>query len=255
MIEFLRNLISNQFFQGTAGFFGVFFVLFAVIVVTLVIVLYALRSVGLYTIAKRRGIRHGWVCWLPLGDVWIQGSIADQYLYVAKGKVRNYRKILAASTILMALLSLGLTLSTSGTALGIISEGGVLAGAALAFALIFRVLIFVISLILQIGTYIVMYHIFASCNAKGAILYFLLSFFVPMLYPIFIYSNRIWDMGMPPRKEAVTAEEIPEAPVEAIAEEIREEEPAEETPEEVPVEEIPVEESAPEEETNEEIPQ
>ena len=255
MIDFIKNLISNQFFQGTAGFFGVFFVLFAVIVVTLAIVLYALRSVGLYTIAKRRGIRHGWVCWLPLGDVWIQGSIVDQYLYVAKGKVRNYRKILVASTILLALLSIGLTLSTSGTALGIISEGGVLAGAALAFALIFRVLIFVTSLVLQISLYLVMYHIFASCNGSAAIMYFLLSFFVPMLYPIFIYSNRIWDMGMPPRKEAVAAEEIPEASVEVIAEEIQEEESAEETPEEAPVEEIPAEESAPKEETNGEAAQ
>lgn len=251
MVEFIQNLIGNQFFQGTAGFFGVFFVLFAIIVVTLVIVLYALRSVGLYTIAKRRGIRFAWICWLPLGDVWIQGSIADQYLQAAKNKTRNYRKILAFSTVLLSLFSLGLTLSTSGTALGIISEGGALAGAALAFALIFRVLIFVTSLILQIGTYFVMYYIFASCNAKGAILYFLLSFFVPMLYPIFVYSNRIWDMGMPSQKEETVAEVIPEAPVEEIqaeetaveetaAEEIAAEEtPAEEIPEEEPAEEQP----------------
>ena len=206
MIELIKNLLANDWFQGTAGFFGVFFFLFAGIVATLAVVLYALRSVGLYTMAKRRGIRAAWVCWLPIGDVWIQGSLADQYLYVKKGKIRSYRTILTVSSLLVVLLTVGSILSSSGTALGVAAEGGVLAGAALAFTLIFRVLTFVASLIIQICLYLVMYHIFASCNAQGAILYFLLSVFVPMLYPIFIYSNRIWDMGMPPRKEEVEAE-------------------------------------------------
>ena len=69
------------------------------------IVSYVLRSVGLYTIAKRRGIHHPWLAWLPIGDAWIMGSISDQYQYVAKGKIRNRRKVLLGLNIAMFALS------------------------------------------------------------------------------------------------------------------------------------------------------
>lgn len=32
------------------------------------LVFYIFESLGLYTIAKRRGIRHPWLSWVPLGN-------------------------------------------------------------------------------------------------------------------------------------------------------------------------------------------
>ena len=55
---------------------------------------YILSSVGLYTIAKRRGIENPWMAWIPMANYWTMGCISDQYQYVVNGKVRNKRKTL-----------------------------------------------------------------------------------------------------------------------------------------------------------------
>jgi len=74
----------------------------------LTIVMYILQSLGIYTIAQRRGIRNPWMAWLPVTNMWILGSIADQYRYVACGQIRNRRKVLLGMSI--AMLALGLLL-------------------------------------------------------------------------------------------------------------------------------------------------
>ena len=72
------------------------------LVVSLVMVIF--QGVGLYTMAKRRGIKHAWLAWIPVGNSWLVGCIADQYRYVAKGEVKNRRKILLALSIVGAVL-------------------------------------------------------------------------------------------------------------------------------------------------------
>ena len=44
------------------------------------ILLWVLASIGLTTIANRRGLHNGWLSWLPVGYDWTIGNIADQYL-------------------------------------------------------------------------------------------------------------------------------------------------------------------------------
>ena len=41
------------------------------------IVSYVLSAVGIYRIAKRRGIHHAWLAWVPVGNSWLLGSISD----------------------------------------------------------------------------------------------------------------------------------------------------------------------------------
>ena len=94
---------------GTGAFFStviiVYFVVFLLSYAYSILV-YILQSLGLYTIAMRRGIRHPWLAWVPFGIHWILGSIADQYQYVAKGKVKNRRKVLLGLMIALAVLVL-----------------------------------------------------------------------------------------------------------------------------------------------------
>lgn len=74
--------------KGTA--FGVFAVIYGVIfLVSLAFsaVTYILQSLGLYTVAKRRGINNPWLAWLPIGNVWILGSI--QICIRQKQKIRQ----------------------------------------------------------------------------------------------------------------------------------------------------------------------
>lgn len=74
------------------------------------IVAYVLTALGMYSIAKRRGIKNPWLAWIPVADMWVLGCISDQYRHVAKGQVCNKRKSLLILTIVgfvLMLFSLG----------------------------------------------------------------------------------------------------------------------------------------------------
>lgn len=38
---------------------------------------FVFTAVALYTLAKNRGIRHPWLAWIPVANVWILGSLSD----------------------------------------------------------------------------------------------------------------------------------------------------------------------------------
>ena len=72
---------------------------------------YVLSSLGLYTLASRRGIGNAWLSWVPVLNIWIIGSLSDQYQYVVKGKVKSKRKsllILNIVNMLIALIMVGI---------------------------------------------------------------------------------------------------------------------------------------------------
>jgi len=70
----------------------------------MVIAAYVLTALGLYTIAKRRGIKRPWLAWIPVADMWLLGCISDQYRYVARGQVQNKRKTMLILNIVWMLL-------------------------------------------------------------------------------------------------------------------------------------------------------
>ena len=88
---------SDVGMAGASGIIGILlavYMLIAFVSFAFSVASYILYSMGLYTIANRRGIHNGWLAWLPVGDAWILGSISDQYQYVVKGKIRNRRKVM-----------------------------------------------------------------------------------------------------------------------------------------------------------------
>lgn len=66
---------------------------------------YIFLAVGLYTMAKRRGIRNPWLAWIPVANMWLLGCLSDQYQYVALGQQKNKRKTLLALEIVVLVLS------------------------------------------------------------------------------------------------------------------------------------------------------
>ncbi len=80
------------------------------------ILLFAIAHVlmgwGLHALAKRRIIRYAWLAWLPIGNLWILGSLADQYCTVVKNQEKSNRRIrifwisLVALVLLIALIVL-----------------------------------------------------------------------------------------------------------------------------------------------------
>ena len=91
----LEELLSNPAGIAIAGM-GL---LVAFVVLACFVVMYVFQSIGLYTIAKRRGIANPGLAWVPVAYSWILGSVSDQYQYVVRGKVCNRRKILLGLAI------------------------------------------------------------------------------------------------------------------------------------------------------------
>ena len=82
--------------------------------------LYILQALGLSTIAKRRGISHAWLAWIPFGSAWILASISDDFKARRNGKKGKLRIALLALTVAVAVLSavtLGTMLATLGSVL------------------------------------------------------------------------------------------------------------------------------------------
>lgn len=69
------------------------------------VVLYAVQAIGLQTIANRRGIRFGWLAWVPLVSLWVLGAIADDFMQKARGKRCKMRGILPGLVAVMLVLS------------------------------------------------------------------------------------------------------------------------------------------------------
>lgn len=217
---------AEDAFAGAMGgtFLAVFLIIYFVgifLSLAFSIACYVLHSLGLYTIAGRRGLRHKWLAWLPVGNAWLLGSISDQYQYLVKGKVKHCRRWLLFLNIVVLAIYFGSLGSTIGAML--FSD---YAAAAIIQALGGWLVLIAVLMVFGVLRWMAYYNLFRSCQPSNAILYLLLSIFVPVTQPFFVFFARKKDLGMPPRKQppvAPVAEEIVEETVEEIPEEPEEE--------------------------------
>ena len=194
-----------------AATFMVIYFVFILLVYAYSIVTYILNSLGLYTIAMRRGIRRPWLAWIPLGMDWILGSIADQYQYVAKGQVKNRRKVLLAlgiAIVVLYLVMMGamMALMINGISAGFnmaIVESQMITPAIVMLVSILVMLI--VAVVMTVYQYICYYNLYQSCNPNHDATFLVLSIFFSFLTPFFVFALRKKDLGMPPKKSEVSA--------------------------------------------------
>ncbi len=195
-----------QEFPELEGFLGIVLgVYLAIMLIAMLFSLtcYILQSLGLYGIAKRRCIRRPWLAWLPVGNMWILGSISDQYQYVAKGKVRNTRKVLMV--IMIALYVLSVICSVSAISVFVKAVSGFSSGELLAGAVTVsgaQILVVVLAIVGAVFQYIAYYNLFKSSVPEDATLFLVLGIFFSVALPFFVFNCRKKDYGMPPRKAA-----------------------------------------------------
>lgn len=205
---------DEVFTTGGDRFFAIFmtvYIVFFLVMYAYSILVYILHALGLYTIAMRRGIRHPWLAWVPLGDVWILGSIADQYQYVAKGRVKNRRKVMiglsiAVFVVLFVILGalIALLFTTIGSEFSMsVDESQMLVP--LIVMLASYVLMMIIALVLTVMEYVCYYNLFQSCDPNNGTVFLVLSIFFSFLLPFFVFAVRKKDLGMPPRKSVEPA--------------------------------------------------
>lgn len=226
--------------EGVAGFMLVFMLVFYLLIFAFAIVTYILNALGMYAIAKRRGIHHPWLAWIPVADMWLLGSISDQYQYVAKGRVRSRRKVLLGLTIgmfasLVPMFFSAVAAAVSAAAGSAASDA--MLGASVAVVLLTYFVLIVLAIILAVFQYIALYDLFASCDPGNAVTYLVLSIFLGVVLPFFVFICRNKDYGMPQRKSVHPIQPVsaPQDTPVAIPE------PAEVEEVSVPVQEEPVE--------------
>ena len=170
---------------------------------------YVLTSMALYSLASRRGIGKAWLSWVPILNVWIVGSLSDQYRYVVKGQYKSKRKILlilklvSVIFVLAALIAGGFLVADVirtmmygirmeavlsqilGPVLGIAGLVLPMFGLAIASAVIY---------------FMALYDVFQSMDPANGVMFLVLSILFPVTEPFFLFFNREKDKGMPPRR-------------------------------------------------------
>ena len=187
---------------------------------------YVLTGVGLYTMAKSRNIRSPWLSWVPGLNVWILGSLADQYRYVAKGQKKARRWILLGLKIagwVISLIALSLSIATITKliigffdAATVISEEAILNGILkwLMKSTGFFLVMIPVTVTFTVFHFIALYDLYLSCEPRNAVLYLVLSILFGVTQPFFLFFCRNKEEGMPPRK----ARQQPEVQAEPVRE-------------------------------------
>ena len=174
---------------------------------------YVFCALSLYTIAQRREIRNPWLAWIPVVNVWILGSISDQYRYVVKGEVKAKRKVLLVAAILNVILSLAVSVRAIAVVISTVS--GLMQGASqesmmrilfdgLGSSLLLSIPGMILSIVGLVFELMALYDVYTSCEPANNVLYLILSI-IPGLStitkPLFLFLSRDKDGGMPPRRK------------------------------------------------------
>ena len=175
---------------------SVLLILLGVLAVALLVsvIFWIISSLSLQSIARRRGIRNAWLAWVPIGNQWILGSIADQYQHLIQGKITSRRKILLWLSVVYFVVAV---------------VGGVISGVTGALArteeqvMVFSVVNLVSSLggmVLGITVMVFFqmcnYDLYRSCNPKNATVFLVLGIIIPVCEPFFYLACRNKDLGM-----------------------------------------------------------
>ena len=180
---------------------------------TLSLAAYVFTALAIYTIAQRRGIKKAWLAWVPVVNVWILGSISDQYRYVVKDQVKSKRKVLLGLNLANAVFTVAVSVSLIVTGISIFNAAlhhaaeeqlGWIAMRGIGITLLLCLPMLVLSLIAFVFRAIALYDLYTSCDPQNNALYLILSL-IPgisqITQPLFLFLCREKDEGMPPRRE------------------------------------------------------
>jgi hypothetical protein len=227
---------AQQFVGAVAGVL----IVAAILIVLINIVLYVLKSLGLYAIATRRGIACAWLVWLPVGCEWITASLADQYRKVTSGKATIRRFII----VVLAVISIGLTSITTTTVSdktddilelvehtaersGFVDEEDALAFVGGFFEELSEIvgdftliaaLAGVVAFASNVYWFVCAGDVYASCCPKNGTMMLVLSIFMPILAPFFFFCNKEKDAGMVPANKPQPQHVAPAEPTAPVYE-------------------------------------
>jgi len=216
---------------GTAGIVTGILLIVYLILMAYAIVALVLNAVGMYRIAKRRGIHHAWLAWIPIASNWLLGSISDHYQYVAKQKVTKRRKTLLILSIIQVVFSFVLGGGVAALVIASMNDASMVGSILLVALLVISYLAVIgLAIAIMVFGYIASFDLFRSCRPENDVLFLVLGIFLGTA--IFVFACSGYDKGMPARRPAphppAQTPAEPEMPAEEAA-------PAEPVQEEIPV--------------------
>lgn len=205
----MGNLLLMEELEG--GIFWAVYLFYMLIALAWPVATYVLQSLGFYNIAKNRGIKNPWLSWLPIGESWILGCIADQYRYVAKGEVKNRRKAILVLYIVFFLIYIAVFAALISFLITVIGGAvGDFADYILEESVVTLIVMFVlmlamegVSIVVVVYRYIALFDLYKSCDPGNATLYLVLSIFISPVMPFLIFFLRNKEGGMPPRRDVL----------------------------------------------------
>lgn len=159
------------------------------------LVLYILRSIGLMTIARNRGLSNSWLAWIPVAWIYTLGDIADDIAEKETGKKSIFRFLLIGGNILSVLISFG---SVTGQLIPMFDAiadpygyggeerivGSMLAGMGLGS------LTWILSIAMLVITVIALHRIYKCYRPDSAVAYTVLSVLFGFLQSVFPFVLR-----------------------------------------------------------------
>lgn len=213
-------MVHNFAFQSD-GFMKMFSFVLTLSCYGVGMAMYVIRAVGMYSIAKRRQIRHAWFAWMPIVSQYLLGCISDQYCYVIKGENKSKRKALLVLTIFCTLVGVAVCAMApfaffASAAMATRGAGeAAMVNEVMKFVMVLGILLLVfliLALIRGIIRLVALYDLYRSCDPENAVIYLILSIFFGITVPFFLFFNRNKDLGMPPRRPAQPQYQPPQQP-------------------------------------------
>ena len=178
------------------------------IVLVCCLVGWILSSVGLHKVAKRRGIAHAWLAWIPIGSQWILGSVSDQYEHLVQNKITSRRKILLILNVAAFVCGIAYVACTAMAEFMLLDENAV---GGLVLAMIIPYFLFLgVNIALMVFYHICNYDLYRSCKPESAVVFLVLGIVLPVCQPFFYFACRKKDLGMIVKKPAPAAPAAPE---------------------------------------------
>ena len=168
---------------------------------------YVFSSLGLFTIAQRRGIHHAWLSWIPVGNLWVLGALSDQYQYLTRGENRVKRKTLLTLSIIVCVLAMVIVLVCGVMLVRVIrmaiSDADIGDFTELGFQLVGLLILLIpygiLTAVYSVIYYITLFDLFRSTDPRNRWLYLILCLLCVYALPLILFFNRDRDDGMPPR--------------------------------------------------------
>ena len=179
------------------------------VVLVFALIFWIISALSLQSIARRRGIRNAWLAWVPVGNEWILGSIADQYQHLIQGKITARRKLLVWLNVGYAMLIIANGLVQGLTEAAAHTEEQLMLWS-LASMLI-SVARLAVSITALVFCHMSNYDLYRSCDPKNAVTFLVLGIIFPITQPFFYLSCRKKDLGMVVPEIVTAPAEIPMA--------------------------------------------